>query len=96
MSWRKSPAERKAAPGACDLRLAGTASPVMVRKLLPTNDITMHTKPKQGEIDWIVDGRHTITWTNDGDPEFTVTDAKGSSFSANDLYDIVEWIKKPK
>ena len=96
MSWRKSPSERKAAQDAWDFRFYGTARAVMVRKLLPTNDITMHTKPKQGEIDWIVDGRHTITWTNDGDPEFTVTDAKGSSFSANDLYDIVEWIKKPK
>lgn len=96
MSWRKSPSERKAAQDAWDFRFYGTARTAVVRQLLPTSEIVMHTKPDQGIIAWTVDGRHTITWTNDGDPEFTVTDAKGSSFSANDLYDIVEWIKKPK
>lgn len=84
---------RAAKQAAWDFRFYGTARAFMVRKLLPTNDITMHNKPKQGQIVWIVDGRHTITWINDGDPEFTVTNGTTSS-SANDLSKIVEWMKQ--
>lgn len=93
MSWRESKEVRAAKQAAWDFRFYGTARAAMVRRLLPTHEIVMHTKPKQGQIDWIVEGRHTITWTNDGDPEFTVTNGK-TSFSANDLSSIVEWMKQ--
>ena len=95
MSWRESKEVRAAKQAAWDFRFYGTARAVTVRRLLPTHEIEMHTKPKQGQIDWIVEGRHTITWTNDGDPEFTVitNDGKASS-SANDLSTIVEWMKQ--